>query len=118
LAEGSFERADDTEQRDLPIFFRGGSCRTADDPEAPGDSVFERQQRGQQCPPGDALTITRDRLNGMLAGKAVNCRVEVSTPNKNGHWWSWLACNGMRQRSVLSLDEGKLHMSEFLDDRK
>jgi DNA end-binding protein Ku len=40
------------------------------------------------------------------------------SPNKNGHWWSWFACNGMRQRSVLSLDEGKLHMSEFLYDRK
>ena len=86
LAEGSFEKADDAEQRDLPIFFRGGWCRTADDPGAPGDSVFERQQRGQQCPLGDALTITRVHLNGMLAGKALNCRVEVSTSNKNGHW--------------------------------
>jgi hypothetical protein len=65
LAEGSFEKTDDAEQRDLPIFFRGGWCRTADDPGAPGDSVFERQQRGQQCPPGDgtiSLCNAKSRL--------------------------------------------------------
>lgn len=63
-------------------------------------------------------TITRDRVDGVLAGRAVNCTVELSTPNKNGNWWSWFTCDGLpRQRSVL-MNDGKLHMFEMLDDRR
>ena len=47
LAQSWFEKGDDTGKEDwLPVFFHGSGCGIADEPQ-----VFERRQRGQQCPP-------------------------------------------------------------------